>query len=212
MNAVESIIKKIDLLSLNVTPDEFKILAKHINTLYVEMMKNHRSKIENVFDLPFPEFFAAHPEKHGETGFGFLFEDMMIHQNNWEKLDKKENPGDAVNDNGEHIEVKYASATHSQSGRKKLTWNHVTEDTKAQHFLLYAHDYRGNGLVYSFYLTKSQAIKMRANNKNNQITANITNRPNTQWQRLQKYNIGVSDSPIVPKNLTNTRKNGRLAA
>jgi hypothetical protein len=212
MNAVESIIKKIDLLSLNVTPDEFKILTTHVNTVYVDIMNNHRSKIENVFDLPFPEFFAAHPEKHGKTGFGFLFEDMLIHQNNWTKLNKVGNPGDAVNDDGEHIEMKYGSVIYPNSGMPTVMWNHVTEDTKAQHFLLYAHDYRGSGLVYSFYLTKSQALKMRGKNKNNQISASLTNRPNTQWQRLQKYNIGVSDSPIVPKHLTSNRKNGRFAA
>jgi hypothetical protein len=212
MNAVESIIKKIDLLSLNVTPEEFKILATHTNTVYVDMMNKHRINMGNVFDLSFPEFFAAHPEKHGKTGFGFLFEDWMINKYNWEKLNRVNNPGDARNHDGEHIEMKYGSIVHYQSGAQKILWNHVTEDTKAEHFLLYAHDYRGNGEIHSFYLTKSQALKMRKKNKNNQITANISNRANTQWQRLQEYNIGVSDSPIVPKHLTSHKKIGRVAA
>jgi hypothetical protein len=212
MSAVGSIIKKIDMLSLNVSPEEFRILATHVNTVYVKMMKDHRDTLGNVFDLPFPEFFNAHTEAHGKTAFGFLFEDMLIHQNNWEKLSKINNPGDARNHKGQYIEIKYASVVHAEYGIKKILWNHITENTKAQHFLLYAHDYRGDGNVYSFYLTKRQALKMRRNNENNQIAASVSSRTNTQWAKLQEYCIGISDRPIVPKHLTSPANFDRLSA
>lgn len=211
MNAVDNLIRKIDLLSHNTTPDQIQRLAKHVNTLYVKMMEDRRSKLESVLDLPFQEWFAAYPESHGSTGFGKLFEQWMRYQYNWENPGQKGDPGDAINHNGVRIEIKYATILHKQSGMY-ITWNRVREETQATAYLLYAHDWRGNGDVYSFYMTKKQALSMRLGNNNGQITACITKRTNSKWEKMEKYLIGIGDRPIVPKHLTTPAKFARIAA
>lgn len=207
MNSIKNIVKVAQSLSI----EEIQQLARTINTLYVQRMEDHRKSLD-LFSLPFPEFFAACSDHHGKTSFGFLFEDWTIYNNEWTKLDRVNDPGDAVNHDGIHIEIKMSTVIHTMSGSLSVLWNRITDTTKATDYLLYAHDHRGDGTVYSFHLTKEQALKMRGSNKNNQISASISDRPNTQWARLQKYCIGVGSEPIVPEHLTSKNKSGKVAA
>lgn len=205
---MEFLLKQIDQLPI----DDLQVLAKYVNTVYVKAMDDRRNSLGNVFDLSFPEFFAMHPDSHGKTAFGFLFEDYLIHNHKWRKLDKINNPGDAVNHNGVHIEFKYATVIHSQSGFSSVLWNHVTEDTLATDFLLFAHDHRGDGKVYSFHVTKEEAIALRKQNKNQQISAGFGGTRGNWVKLMNNHLVGIGDSPMVPKHLSSKRNCVRISA
>lgn len=208
MNQFEQLLKDAESYSI----EELKMLSQTARTMFTDKMEQHRKSLD-VMKLPFPEFHEAYADIWGTTMYGKKFENWMRRQYGWTcpKADKTD-PGDAETPFGERLEVKYGGVSYSSSRLGNITWNRVQFRNKSEHYLLYAHDWTVDGKVFSFYLTKEQALSMRDNNENSQITSNFTFRKGTKWPRMQEFLIGVSDRPIVPEFLTTTKKGGIVAA
>lgn len=208
MNQFEQLLKDAESYSI----EELKVLSQTARTMFTAKMEEHRKSLD-VMKLPFADFHRAYADIHGTTVYGKRFENWMRYQNGWScpKSDKTD-PGDAETSFGERVEVKYASVSYSSSRNGDITWNRVQFRNRSQHYLLYAHEYTKGWDVYSFYLTKEQALSMRDDNKNSQITSNFTFRKGTKWPRMQEFLIGVSDRPIVPEFLTTQNKSAKFVA